>query len=217
MMPIAMTGSGRTASSEGARPEPLGADFFCRPAEAVARDLVGSTLAYRVDGVARRARIVETEAYVGEHDLASHARFGRTRRNAAMWGPAGRAYVYFVYGMHHCLNVVTSTDGDPQAVLLRAAEPLDGWEARLSGPALLAEGFGVTRADDGADLIAGPRWFEPGSSPAAVVAAPRVGVDYAGAWARAPLRFLDAASPAVSRPPPKRRTFKATPGGARGG
>ncbi len=183
---------------------PLPATFYRHDAVTVAKALLGKTLLGDVDGVRRRARITETEAYVGEHDRASHARFGRTERNRAMYGPAGRAYVYLVYGVHHCLNVVCSEDGDPQAVLVRSAEPLDGWDARLTGPGLLARGFGVTRSLDGHDLRTPPLWIETGPAPQRIRASPRVGVAYAGPWARRRLRFETAEEGPVAG----RRTFK---------
>jgi DNA-3-methyladenine glycosylase len=182
--------------------------FYAREAEAVARDLLGKVLVLRVDDasgakVVRRARITETEAYVGEHDLASHSSKGRTARNEAMFGPPGRAYVYLVYGMHHCLNVVTGKAGEGQAVLLRAAEPLDGWDADLRGPGRLARAFGLTRLHDKADLVRGRERLRvhDGPPPARVKASARIGVDYAKDWAHAPLRFHDASSPHVSRRP----------------
>jgi DNA-3-methyladenine glycosylase len=180
--------------------------FYARDAEAVARDLLGKVLVLRAaDGPPRRARITETEAYVGEHDLASHSSKGRTARNEAMFGPPGRAYVYLIYGMHHCLNVVTGKAGEGQAVLLRAAEPLDGWEADLRGPGRLARAFGLTREHDKADLVRGALRVHDGPAPARVEATARIGVDYAEDWAHAPLRFHDASSPHVSRRPAARR------------
>jgi DNA-3-methyladenine glycosylase len=179
----------------------LARSFFAHGAAEAARRLVGHVLERELDGTLRRARIVETEAYVGPDDLASHARFGRTGRNAVMWGPPGHAYVYFVYGMHHMLNVVAAPEGNPQAVLLRAAEPLDGWDARLTGPGLLARGFQVSRADDGADLVAGPWGIARGRPPPEVAATPRIGIDFADTWRDAPLRFIGPGSPALSRRP----------------
>jgi DNA-3-methyladenine glycosylase len=167
--------------------------FYARDAATVARDLLGKMLERDVGGKRRRACITETEAYVGSHDLASHSRHGKTARNATMFGPPGHAYVYFVYGMHHCLNAVTGPADVGEAVLLRAAQPLDGWETRLHGPALLAKGFAVTRADDGADLVrgrAGSLRILDGPTPSAVKTTPRIGVAYAGDWAHRPLRFL---------------------------
>jgi DNA-3-methyladenine glycosylase len=175
--------------------------FYGRGAAEVARALLGCVLVRRFpDGSVRCARIVETEAYVGEHDRASHARAGRTPRTGTMYGPPGHAYVYFVYGVHHMLNVVCAPHGDPQAVLVRAAEPLDGWGARLSGPGLLAAALGLDRSHDGADLTEGPLTIEPGPPPRRIGLGPRVGVAYAGEWAACHLRFADLDSPHVSRP-----------------
>ena len=175
--------------------------FYARPAIDVARELVGTTLVRRVRGKERRGRIVETEAYIGPHDLASHASKGRTKRTEVMFGPAGRAYVYFIYGMYEMLNIVASVSGDAQAVLIRAAEPLDGWEANLSGPGRLARGFSIKLAENGLDLT-GDKLFilARTSPPPKVIATPRIGVDYAKHWQHELLRFIDANSPAVSKP-----------------
>ena len=181
---------------------PLSIDFFYRDAETVARALIGCTLVRPIDGVVRRARLVETEAYVGEHDLACHAAKGRTRRTEVMFGPAGRAYVYLIYGMHQMLNLVTGAQGDAQAVLLRAAEPLGEWTANLSGPGRLAKGFGITPADNGMDVTSGPMTVEPCSAAVDIGSSVRVGIDYAGDWTHVPLRFFDPRSRAVSKPWP---------------
>jgi DNA-3-methyladenine glycosylase len=176
--------------------------FYNRPAIDVARDLIGKILVRRVRGKEFRARIVETEAYIGEHDLACHASKGRTARTDVMFGPAGRAYVYFIYGMYDMLNIVTGGEGDAQAVLVRAAEPLDEWEADLSGPGKLARAMQITRALNRYDLT-GDKLFlldDPSDQPH-VVTTKRIGVDYAEEWKHAPLRFLDAASSAVSGTP----------------
>lgn len=174
--------------------------FYARPAETVARDLLGKTLCVRCGDRVQRVRVVETEAYVGPHDLAAHTSKGRTPRTEVMFGRAGHAYVYFVYGMHDMLNVVTGQEGHGEAVLIRAAEPLDGVEGRMDGPALLARTLGVTvAAHNRADLLGDALWFEDGPAPGEVAVAKRVGVDYAGEWAAAPLRFYDPASRHVSR------------------
>lgn len=178
--------------------------FYARPAVDVARDMVGAVLVRRYRGRAYRARVVETEAYVGAHDLASHASKGRTARTDVMFGPAGRAYVYLIYGMHEMLNVVTSVEGDPQAVLIRAGEPLDGWEADLSGPGKLARAMKITRALNAADLAGDELFFTPNPGPPPrLIAGKRVGIDYAGDWKHELLRFMDGDSRAVSRPRPK--------------
>ena len=182
----------------------LGAAFFRRPAVEVARDLLGRTLCRRLpDGTVLRGRITEVEAYLGERDMASHARFGLTRRNRWMWEPGGRAYVYLVYGMHHCMNVVTGPKGEAQAVLLRATTSPNG--AKATGPALLTKAFSIDRELDGASLLerGGPLWLEEGEPvpDRSVKRTPRIGVDYAGAWAKRKLRFLSA--PASRDPEPR--------------
>ena len=120
---------------------PLPRSFYMRPAPQVARELLGKVLAF--DGVS--GRIVETEAYLGPQDLAAHSSRGRTARNEVMFGPPGRAYVYLIYGMWHCLNVVTAPAGRPQAVLLRALEPVAGLTGRTCGPGLLCRAMRVDR------------------------------------------------------------------------
>jgi DNA-3-methyladenine glycosylase len=178
----------------------IGHNFFERPAADVAAALLGVVMTRRVDAVLRRARIVETEAYLGPKDLASHASKGRTTRTDVMFGPPGHAYVYFVYGLHDMFNIVTGPAGAAQAVLVRAAEPLDGWSADLSGPARLARGFAITRRDNRLDLTAGDISFfhDPASRPR-VVRRKRVGVDYAGRWKDRLLRFVDVNSPVAAR------------------
>ncbi len=174
----------------------LGRTFYAREAEVVARELIGAVI---VRGK-RRARIVETEAYVGEHDLACHAAKGRTARTEVMYGKAGVAYVYFIYGMYDMLNIVTGKVGVAQAVLIRAAEALDGWEADLSGPGKLTRSFGITvKGDNGLDLT-GERMFllrDPAATPR-VRQTVRIGVDYAMHWKHELLRFIDVDSHAVS-------------------
>src|SRR5438105_2486042 len=134
---------------------PLGRSFYDRDAIHLAPELIGKILVRRIGRKVRRARIVETEAYIGEHDLACHASKGRTNRTDVMFGAPGRAYVYFIYGMHHMLNIVAAGEGNAQAVLIRAAEPLDDWEINLTGPGRLARGFELSRAHNGVDLMSG--------------------------------------------------------------
>jgi DNA-3-methyladenine glycosylase len=164
--------------------------FYERDAQAVARDLLG-TLLVRHGPVPLVGRIVETEAYLGEHDLASHARFGRTGRTEVMYGPPGRSYVYLIYGMYDMLNVVCAEAGDPQAVLIRALEPVAGIEARVDGPGRLTRTLAIDRTLNGLPLTGAPLSIHPGTACSNLVVTPRVGIDYAGVWRDAPLRFVD--------------------------
>ena len=176
-------------------------EFYARPTLAVARELLGCWLVHELPDGRREGRIVETEAYVGPDDLASHASRGRTARTEVMFGPPGHAYVYLIYGMHHCLNVVTEAVGFPAAVLLRALEPGLGLTLAANGPGRLCRALGIDRRHNGQDLVAGPLWIGRRGHPPSeerIVAVPRVGVDYAGTWAERPWRFFLADSPAVS-------------------
>ena len=150
--------------------------------------------------------IVETEAYLGEHDLACHAAKGRTGRTEVMYMPGGHAYVYFIYGMYDMLNVVTGEKDDPQAVLIRAAEPLGEWGEKvgkrfLAGPGKLCRGMKITRALNGVDLTGDALHFLPRAigDELRILETVRIGVDYAGAWKDEKLRFIDAGSAAVSK------------------
>jgi DNA-3-methyladenine glycosylase len=193
-------------------PPALPVSFFRRPAEEVAAALLGCHVVTEVDGMRCRAEIVETEAYVGPDDEASHAhrRFGVTDRNRVMYGPPGLAYVYRIYGLHSCLNAVTGEEGYPAAVLIRAARPLEGLDmirARragraerdlLRGPGNLCRGLGVDLRLNRHPLHEAPLWLTPGTSSAAVEVAcgPRVGITRA---VDLPLRFWVRGSPWVSR------------------
>jgi DNA-3-methyladenine glycosylase len=180
----------------------LSRSFFSRGAEIVARDLIGAVLVRRIAGETRRCRIVETEAYVGSHDLACHAAKGRTARTEIMFGAAGHAYVYLIYGMYQMLNIVTGEVSDAQAVLIRAAEPLDGWDADLSGPGKLSRALGITRTDNGLDVTGNNMYLlSRDAREIQILRSRRIGVDYAREWRDSPLRFYDAASRAVSKHP----------------
>lgn len=190
-------------------------EFFDRDTLQVARDLLGQVLVRRLNGERISGRIVEVEAYIGEDDLASHARFGRTERNAAMYGPPGCAYVYQIYGLHHCLNIVTEREGFPAAVLIRALEPLEGLETMrarrgglpdhllTSGPARLCQAMGIDRALDKADLCAPDAvLFVEDGAPIPddeVMTSPRVGVRGDRRARTVPWRFYVRNHPCVSR------------------
>jgi DNA-3-methyladenine glycosylase len=216
-------------SSGSSRPPPsLDRGLLAEPTLEAARAILGALLV-RDDpaGVlpCRVGRIVEVEAYIGEDDRASHARAGRTPRNEVMFGPPGIAYVYLVYGMHHCLNIVTETASRPAALLIRAVEPVAGADAmrtaragrhgsrahcrdaRLTaGPGLVCAALGVDRACNGLDLCdpRSPLRLEaapPGAEVPIVAATPRVGIAYAGEpWTSLPWRLLIPDSPSLSRP-----------------
>jgi DNA-3-methyladenine glycosylase len=179
----------------------LGPGFYRRDAKTVAREIIGCVLVRHWRGRVLHARIVEAEAYVGPHDLACHASKGRTPRTETMFLPGGHAYVYFIYGMYDMLNIVTGQAEDPQAVLIRAAEGLDGLAADLSGPGRLTRALHITRALDGAALYGEALHILPraaGDQPEIGVSA-RIGVDYAKHWRDTELRFFDRNSGAVSR------------------
>ena len=171
---------------------PLPRAFFDRDTRVVARDLLGKVLVHQDGRTRRAARIVETEAYHGPSDRASHARFGATPRTAVMFGPPGHAYVYRVYGLHHCMNVVTGPDGFPAAVLLRAAEPLEGCLHATRGPGNLCRALRIDSGrHSGLDLEGEVIRIEDGEGPPGRVArTSRIGVGYAGSWALRPWRFL---------------------------
>jgi DNA-3-methyladenine glycosylase len=212
------------SSASPARPRlgtPPAASFFRRPALELAPDLLGLILEHATDDGVAAGRIVEVEAYCGPSDLAAHSAGGRrTPRNEVMYGPAGHAYVYFIYGIHWCVNVVAATPGVPEAVLLRGVEPVHGIElmrarrgARVAsdalarGPGNLTRALGIDRSRNGADLRRGalrvlvPRDRRAPAEPSQIVRSPRIGVAYAGEWAALPWRFSLRGSSGVSRPP----------------
>lgn len=177
--------------------------FYGRDTLAVARDLLGKLLVHADGGIRRVARIVETEAYHGPDDRASHARFGPTRRAGIMFGPPGVAYVYLIYGTSHCMNVVTGSEGFPSAVLLRAGEPVEGCLHSTRGPGNLCRALAIRREhDNGRDLLGDDLFVEDAPPPAErILAARRVNVDYAGPWAARPWRYALEGNAFVSRAP----------------
>ena len=206
-----------THAKRGSRADrPLPRSFYLQPTLRVARALLGKILVHDTPDGRTSGRIVEVEAYRGPTDRAAHSRGGhRSPRNEAMWGMGGHAYVYFIYGMHFCMNVVTQRPGRPEAVLLRALEPVDGIELmrhrraladdapawRLCrGPGALCRALGITRAENAADLTTSALVIlDAPVLPAAQVArTARIGVDYAGTDAARPWRFALRGNRAVS-------------------
>lgn len=194
--------------------------FYQRDTKKVARDLLGKILVHKLkDGTRIAGRIVETEAYLGAIDLAAHSYGGlRTERTSTMFMTGGHAYVYLIYGMHSCLNVVTQKQGVPEAVLIRALEPTEGLDemrkrrpkARkdtdlTSGPGKLCWALDITRKQN-AELFTGAELFiedAPSAKAKEIVASPRIGVDYAEHAAEWPLRFSIRNNPFVSKPQPR--------------
>lgn len=169
----------------------LGRSFFDRPTVRVARELLGKYLIINQNKRLQVGQIIETEAYVGEEDRACHAWRGCTPRNKIMWGQAGRLYVYLIYGMYYCLNIVTEQTGFPAAVLIRGAEPIFGISGKVDGPGKLCREIGITTEDTGIDITENNKIYieDIGEKPKRIIAAERVGIDYAGEWARKKWRF----------------------------
>jgi DNA-3-methyladenine glycosylase len=205
-----------------ARSTPLKTDFFNRDPRQVARALLGKLLIRKTAGGLLSGRIVETEAYLGQGDAAAHTAAGKTPRNAVLFGPPGRAYVYFIYGNHYCLNVSCLPDGVPGGVLFRALEPVTGIDQMAtareielakesvlkkvsflkkisSGPGRLSEAMGITRARDNGKNLASPRSdlriADDGYRVPRVMVTPRIGIVKS---AEQPLRYFIAGNPFVS-------------------
>jgi DNA-3-methyladenine glycosylase len=195
------------------RNQRLPREFYARPTVEVAKGLLGQRWVRVLEGERLAGRIVEVEAYDGEYDRASHAARGPTPRNYVMYGPAGVAYVYFTYGMYHCLNVVTGAEGYPAAVLIRALEPVEGIDRMralrrrpdrdlTSGPGRLCQALAISRSLNGVDLCQSEVLFieaDDGVADEQIMATPRVGVR-GDEWAiTVPWRFFVAGNPYVSR------------------
>jgi DNA-3-methyladenine glycosylase len=174
--------------------------FYTQDTLTVARELIGMHLVRRSPQGVQIGRIVETEAYQGPQDLAAHSSRGCTPRTEVMFGPAGHAYVYLIYGMWHCVNVVTADHGVPHAVLLRALEPISGIDNTTHGPGLLCRALHIDKSLNGEDLTLNRLWIERPQEyrRPRIARATRIGVDYAGDWAKKPWRFFDRNSPYVS-------------------
>lgn len=181
----------------------LGPEFFDRDTERVARELLGKVLVRGLDGRRLWGRLVEVEAYLGPEDLAAHSKGGRrSPRNEVMYGPPGHAYVYFTYGMHHCLNFVTQKKGVPQAVLVRALEPGPG-VGRCGGPGLVCRALDIDRNVNGVPLVPPTLYVLDDDAPARrIFRTPRIGIGEQREWTDRPLRFCWD-STYLSRPVPK--------------
>lgn len=168
--------------------------FYAQDTKLVARELLGKYLVHEMNGIKRIGKIVETEAYLGPHDLAAHSCKGLTPRTKVMFGPPGYAYVYLIYGIHHCMNVVTQEEGHASAVLLRAIEPIANIETRTQGPGLLCKAMQINKNHNEHDLLSDNFYIADAidaqeQSPIKIIKRPRIGVDYAGEWAKKLLRF----------------------------
>jgi DNA-3-methyladenine glycosylase len=179
----------------------LSRDFYSRSTIDVAKSLLGQLLVHRSDGIERIGKIVEVEAYLGEHDLACHASKGRTKRTEVMFGPAGFTYIYLIYGIYHCLNVVTEAPGIAAAVLIRALEPVANITERTQGPGLLCRAMQLDKRHNAHDLLSDNLFIAAADpiKPRSIIKAPRIGVHYAKEWAMKPLRFYIAGNAFVSK------------------
>ena len=166
-------------------------EFYDRDTVEVAHALLGKHLVHVTGGIERIGRIVEVEAYLGPHDLAAHSARGLTPRTRIMFGPPGHAYVYLIYGMYHCMNVVTQAEGVASAVLLRALEPVRNIDDRTQGPGLLCRAMHIDKKQNGHDLLSDDLYIRESADTRrlSIVKRPRIGVDYAKHWARRLLRF----------------------------
>lgn len=179
----------------------LSREFYDRDAVTVAKDLLGKHLVSRVHGNLQIGKIVEVEAYLGPHDLAAHSARGLTERTKVMFGPPGFLYVYMIYGMYFCANVVTEKEGQASAVLIRALQPIQAIDSRTQGPGLLCKAMNITKKLNGHDLLSDDFFIaEPSTSEKiTIVKRPRIGVDYAKHWAKRLLRFYIKSNSFVSR------------------
>lgn len=179
----------------------LSRDFYNRDTTIVAQELLGKILVHVENGILRAGKITEVEAYLGPHDLAAHSSKGLTPRTKTMFGPPGHLYVYLIYGMYHCVNIVTEPEGHAAAVLLRALEPIENIDARTQGPGLLCKALGIDKQLNGHDLISDSVFVAKNTQtlPFRIVKRPRIGVDYAGHWAKRLLRFYIKDNPFISK------------------
>lgn len=181
--------------------EKLPRDFYNRDTIQVAQELLGCYLVHHIQGIERIGKIVEVEAYLGSHDLASHSSKGVTPRTEVMFGPPGYAYIYLIYGMYYCTNIVTEKEGHAAAVLLRALEPVKNIEERTQGPGLLSRAMGIDKTLNGHDLLSPDFYVFSGQEQPffSIEKKPRIGVAYAKEWSQKELRFYIKDNPFVSK------------------
>lgn len=181
--------------------KPLPRSFYDRDTTEVAKDLLGKLLVHKIGRKTCIGRIVETEAYLGSHDLAAHSAKGRTKRTEVIFGPPGHAYVYLIYGMYYCMNIVTEEEGHASAVLIRAIEPVNQITKNTKGPGLLCKAMDIDKDLNGHDLLSKDFFVaEPDTDERfTIVKRPRIGVEYAQHWADRLLRFYIKGNEWVSR------------------
>ncbi|MBA2710526.1 MAG: DNA-3-methyladenine glycosylase [Tatlockia sp.] len=176
-------------------------EFYNRETSLVAQELLGYSLVHNSEGIKRVGKIVEVEAYIGRHDLASHSSKGLTKRTAVMFGEPGYAYVYLIYGIHHCFNIVTEESGIGAAVLIRALEPIENIFENTKGPGLVCRAMKITGHLNTKDLLSDELFIttEGYEKPESIIKTPRIGVPYAKEWANELLRFHIQGNQFISR------------------
>jgi DNA-3-methyladenine glycosylase len=169
----------------------LNRDFYSQDTKIVARELLGKYLVFQSGNIRKVGKIVETEAYLGQHDLASHSARGLTERTRVMFGPPGYVYVYMIYGIHYCLNIVTEKEGHPSAVLVRALEPIENISLSTRGPGLLCKALGINKSHNHHDLLSEDFYIAAANEVEkfTIVKKSRIGVEYAKHWSKRLLRF----------------------------
>lgn len=176
-------------------------EFYNRDTIVVAQELLGTYLVHESNGLECIGKIVEVEAYLGEHDLAAHSSKGVTKRTQIMFGPPGYAYIYLIYGIYYCFNIVTEKEGNGAAVLIRAVEPIKNIEGRTQGPGLLTKAMHIDKQLNGHDLLSDNLYLKKSAQDEqiSIIRTTRIGVPYAKHWAHEPLRFFIKNNPFVSK------------------
>lgn len=183
------------------RMQKLPRSFYNRDTITVAKELLGKYIIHKSNNIKRIGKIVEVEAYLGEHDLAAHSSKGITKRTEVMFGPPGYVYVYLIYGMYYCMNIVTEGEGQGSAILLRAIEPIQNIEGRTQGPGLLCKSLHINKQHNKHDLLSNDLYIAASikSDPFTIAKSSRIGVSYAKHWAKRLLRFYIKGNAFVSK------------------